>query len=395
MGALAQTVAVRNRISWWERYVVPPDPDRSCPVWHVSPAIDIAAYHFSWVWMLAPLTIASMLWRAPVYPGVDLNLYALVIGINLAHRHFGLPYAYFDDQVFRTYQRRLTWFPLGCLALLVATPVFLDPGTGGTVGAGAVTAVVFFSAAWNLWHVFMQKYGIMRLYITKDPAPAELKTAAWVDRYFVLCWFPLYLSYLAPAYKDTILGRGEVISQYTAAIIRFMEQYRSWLIAPSALIALGGVGLWLWYDWRAHRFRNRARLSAASGTLLISTALFWADPLKAFIAYGFSHAIEYIVFVWAFQRRRYRQHQARPCLMQRLLWHPNIWYAALIGTFCTVGILQVLAGRTILTGAQPVAFLGITLRGWILYYAAYQSLVHFYLDGFLWKMRKPEMRANI
>lgn len=355
----------------------------------------MAAYHFSWVWILVPLIVTSMLWRVPDYPGVNLNLYALVIGINLAHRHFGLPYAYFDDEVFHTYQRQLTWFPLICIGLLAATPILVDPDTAGTIGTEAVTAVVFFSLVWNLWHVFMQKFGILRLYMAKDPAPPERKTAAWVDKYFVLCWFPLYFSYLAPTYKTIILTRGEVVVPYTAAIIQFMERYQAWLVAPSAIVAAGGVGVWLWYDWRAHRFQNRARLSAAGGTLMISTALFWADPVKAFIAFGFSHAIEYMAFVWAFQRRRYRLARAEPCLMQRLLQHPKIWYVLLIGIFATIGILQVVGGRTIFTNAKPVAFFGITLRGWILFYAAYQSLVHFYLDGFLWKMRRPEVRANI
>lgn len=396
MGVLAQTVEFpANKVTWWEKYVLPTDPDQSCRVWHISPAIDMAAYHFSWVWVLVPMLIASMLWIFPGYPGVSLNLYALVIGVNLAHRHFGLPYAYFDHEVFHTYQRRLTWFPVICIALLAATPILVDEDSVGTVGVVAVTAILFFSAMWNLWHVFMQKFGILRLYMAKDPAPIERKTAAWVDKYFVLCWFPLYLSYLAPANKDTIMNRGQVIALYTSAIIRFMERYRAWLIAPSVLVAIGGVGLWFWYDWRAHRFQNRARLSAATGTLMISTALFWADPLKAFIAFGFSHAVEYITFVWAFQRRRYRHPQASPCLMQRLLRHPEIWYGVLISIFTTFGVLQVLGGRTILTGAKPVEFFGITLRGWILYYAAYQSLVHFYLDGFLWKMRTPEVRANI
>ena len=29
------------------------------------------------------------------------------------------------------------------------------------------------------------------------------------------------------------------------------------------------------------------------------------DPVRAFLAFSFSHAVEYMVFVWAFQRRRY------------------------------------------------------------------------------------------
>ena len=32
---------------------------------------------------------------------------------------------------------------------------------------------------------------------------------------------------------------------------------------------------------------------------------------------------------------------------------------------------------------------------WLLYWGIYQSMVHFYFDGFLWKMRKKSVRANI
>jgi len=273
--------------------------------------------------------------------------------------------------------------------------MLLDEDTGGSIGAGALTAVVFFSVVWNLWHVFMQKFGILRLYMAKDSAPVELKTAAWVDKYFVLCWFPLYLSYLGPTYKDTILSRGQVVAPYTSAIIEFMERYRASLIAPSVLVAVGGVGLWLWYDWRAHKFQNYARLSAATGTLMISTALFLGGPIEGL----------YCVRVQPCDRIHHLRlglpATALSTASSQALPHAAAAAASedLVRAFdnhlASIGILQVLGGRTILTHAEPPDFFGITLRGWILYYAVYQSLVHFYLDGFLWKMRKPEVRANI
>src|SRR5208282_1593047 len=123
---------------------------------------------------------------------------------------------------------------------------------------------------------------------------------------------------------------GKIVAGYTSIIIRFMEKHQSALVTPSILVAVGGVGLWLGYEWRARHFQNRARLSAGGGTLLISTALFWTNPVTAYIAFGFSHAVEYMAFVWAFQRRRYRRPQLEHCLMVLLLRYPTIWYTLFI-----------------------------------------------------------------
>jgi hypothetical protein len=155
------------------------------------------------------------------------------------------------------------------------------------------------------------------------------------------------------------------------------------------------VGVWIWHDWRAHRFRNPARLSAAAGMLLLSTALFWTDPVKAYIAFGFSHAVEYMVFVWAFQRRRYYRPQAEPSLMQKLLRRPVAWYTVFIVLFAGAAILETLWGRSILKETKTITLFGMTGDNWFFYYAVYQSLIHFNMDGFLWKMRKAEVRDNI
>jgi len=374
----------------WERYVRPPHPGQTSHQWHVSPVIDIAAYHFSWVWVLVPMLIVSALFTNP--DGPVLYLYAMVMGANLAHRHFGLPYAYFDDGVFRTFEKQLTWFPSICILLLAATPLLLSVGS---IAAQAVGAVVFFSLLWNFWHVYMQKFGILRLYRAKDPSPMQRKTPAWVDKYFLLCWIPLYFSYLGPKNKDLLLANAGEVKNSLSVIVSFMEKFEYWLVLPSALVAAGGVGLWLWHEWHAHRFQNRARLSAGGGTLLLSTALFWANPVEAYIAFGFSHAVEYMVFVWAFQRRLYYRPRPEPSLMQRLIHYPRAWYIGFTSIFVAAGIVQILWGQAFMKGARPVEFFGITGAMWVFYYAVYESLVHFHMDGFLWKMRRPAVRENI
>jgi hypothetical protein len=374
---------------WWSRYVAPTPPGQSSHAWHVSPVIDAAAYHFSWAWVLVP-----MLFAAPDSSYV-LIIYALMMGANLAHRHYGLPYAYLDREVRQTYRRQLTWFPLACVVMLATTPLLLRSTAAGPIGAHAVVTVIALALLWNLWHTYMQKFGILRLYSAKDPAPVAVKTPAWIDKYFLLCWFPLYFSYVGPANKDLILANTEHLNRVGSIAIAFLERYEYWLVGPSALIAAGGVGLWLWWEWRSSRLRNRARLSAAAGTLLISTAALWANPAEAVVAFAFSHAVEYMVFVWAFQRRRYYLARPVPSVMKRLLGYPKTWYVAFTAIFFAAGTIQALWGTSIIPAPNPIAFLGMTGASWFFYYAVYESLVHFYMDGFLWKMRRPEVRENI
>ncbi len=241
----------------------------------------------------------------------------------------------------------------------------------------------------------MQKFGILRLYQAKHAAALRPNTPAWVDKYFILCWIPLYLSFLAPKYKYLILANGSDVKGPLSWIISFMERSERWLIAPTAAIAAAGVGLWLWHEWRTRRFQNRPRMSAAAGMLALSTTLFWANPVEAYIAFGFSHAVEYMVFVWAFQRRRYARPQPQPSTMERLLRCPRAWYIGFIAIFAALGMLQASWGTIIMKSAHPMEFFGLTGAAWLFYYAVYESLVHFYMDGFLWKMRRADVRDNI
>jgi hypothetical protein len=84
MSASAQMIGVAStETGFWSRYVRPLAPGESSPTWHVSPAIDMAAYHFSWVWILVPMLLAG---QSGLY-----YLYALMMGANLAHRLFRTP----------------------------------------------------------------------------------------------------------------------------------------------------------------------------------------------------------------------------------------------------------------------------------------------------------------
>ena len=52
-------------------------------------------------------------------------------------------------------------------------------------------------------------------------------------------------------------------------------------------------------------------------------------------------------------------------------------------------------GRWLFPEARMPRIDGITTYEWVGYWTVYQSMVHFYFDGFLWKMRLPSVRATV
>ena len=260
---------------------------------------------------------------------------------------------------------------------------------GATVFAGIAT----FAALWNIWHTFMQKYGILRMYNAKSGVEVGRQVPGWVDRFLVFGFLPLFFVYMGPKSRPQLEAGAKVVLQYVNPIVEAMEAVQPFLLVPSVLIAAGSVGGFLFYEHRASGLNNMPRLSMGLGTVALNCCFLVFDPIKVFIAYGFSHAIEYFVFVWAFQRRRYSHQLSHDPLWGRLLKWPWLSYGGMI---VAVGLAYFLLqhGDDYLW-EKPIYFGEIPAYKWVFYWTVYQSMMHFYFDGFLWKMRLPAVRASI
>lgn len=460
--------------------------------WHVSAAVDIAAYALSWVWALIPL---AMLGDAKAD---YLGLFIIIMVATDLHRHFGLPYVYLDRQVRTRFQFRFAIVPvlmviawlaspwlarhgprltgpalLGLLAWTVVVvqllrkdfdgasppwralglrvaplaavamagwlvdPVF-DRGwiwlctalvasiVADRVWAGRTAAkpvarwilaallfgalvigdrpisirpATFFNAlavvagAWNIWHVLMQKYGILRLYNAKSGNAC--KVPGWVDRLLLFGWVPLFLVWLGPSSRREVLeayprGRATLLP-----LLDVMEAVQPVLLLPALTLVVASFALFLRAEYRANRLANAPRLWLAGGTTVLSAAFFFVHPLKVYLAYAFSHAVEYMVFVWAFQRRRYAKPLPHRPPLARILKRPWLAYGGFIVVGATLVVMLKYYGRTWLPERDQAYFVGISTAEWFLYWGLFQSMVHFYFDGFLWKMRSASTRAHI
>jgi hypothetical protein len=206
--------------------------------------------------------------------------------------------------------------------------------------------------------------------------------------------FPLLALLVGPAQKHFISQQAKLVTQYLLPVVDGLAAIAPYAIVPAALLAFASVALFVRSEWRADRLRCWPRLSMALALTLLNASFLVVNPVKVYIAYGFSHAIEYMVFVWAFLRRRYAHPLEHRPLLERALRHPVIAYGSY--TLVIGGVYFVADyGRDyhLWSGGFDVG--GVKIGTWLFSFAIWQSLAHFYFDGFLWKMRAPAVRASL
>jgi hypothetical protein len=381
-----------------------PPPEERVRSWHVSPAIDMAAYHFSWLWVLLPLIFAG-----PTFPSDYLPLFVVVLTVGFVHRHYTLGYAYLDGEIFARHRRRFIFTPLILGAALLSTPVLLKASLpSGALSIGGlrwpdvdfplkvlITAVVFGAGLWNIWHTLAQKYGILRIYTAKALSQNEPSVPPWVDRLFVMGWLPLIVSYVAPPLADAILTEFWIARWFLEPIVGWLVIAEPIAAPIAAAFAVASSAIFTAFEWRTHRFRNRPRLSMAIGIGSLWICFVLVDPIKVYLAFAFSHGLEYMVFVWAYQRRRYAEPRSPQPVMARLLEHPWLTYSTYtLALAAAYVLLQQWEGFS-LWEVPNIRVGEMKLGAWIFYWGVFQSILHFYFDGFLWKTRRPEVRKSL
>ncbi|MEE9384988.1 MAG: hypothetical protein V3V08_16410 [Nannocystaceae bacterium] len=289
-------------------------------------------------------------------------------------------------------------YPRVVLALMIFVLAFgvdLDSRlhAGGFPIQAVFNTLAVFAGAWNIWHIYMQKYGIMRLYAAKSGRADAL--AGWLDRLMIFCWLPLYFAWLGPAYRELVAKYFRRGNHILPDIIRFFDSIQHIAVPAAAGFIVVSVALWLRKEHAATGLRNKPRLVMALGTTCLAASFMFMDPVKVYLAYAFTHGIEYMVFVWAWQRKRYQQELSHKPRLGRLLQRPLLAYATFTLSLAAIFLYLKYYGRYIHAAADPPRAFGFRTASLVLYWSVYQSMVHFYWDGFMWKMRLKSVRAHI
>lgn len=290
--------------------------------------------------------------------------------------------------------RRKLGFVLLCALAAVAT-LAAEPESMTIRSKLVLGCIAVFAGLWNFWHVYMQKYGIMRMYAAKAGREYGRSVPGWVDRLFIFAWLPLYVTWLAPQHGPLLLKSFRKAKFAIPSALEFLIAHKAVLATCSLVFLAFAVGNFIRHEWRSHRFSSRPRLVMASGCFLLGASFLVVSPLKAYLAFAFSHGLEYMVFVWAFQRRRYREELPHRPLLGRILQKPWLAYACFtIGLAVTFWYLKYF-GRYIFPELERPTAWGYRTAVWMSYWGIYQSLLHFYFDGFMWKIRSAELRSQL
>jgi len=315
--------------------------------------------------LLIPIfTAAQARWSAQ-----DIFLFVGAFGA-MGHHLPGMIRAYGDRALFNRFKIRFVVAPLAILAVCIWS-VFYN-----------IQAVQLLAMAWGIWHGMMQTYGFCRIYDAKASAKAAAR--ARIDLALCFAWFSAAVL-LSPMRFRTLLelyyeSGGPVVAS-TA-----VSAFRIGIVGVLALVTIAFV--WRqWSDWRGQGGASPVKI-----TLLVSSIAFWwycnngvQNILVGIALFEVFHDVQYLAIVWIYNRTRVERDKSIGGFMRFVFRRSG----ALVGVY---------VGLVLAYGAIALTQSAITaewIRNGLIGLVTASALLHFYYDGFIWKVRETQTRSML
>jgi Flp pilus assembly protein TadD len=288
----------------------------------------------------------------------------------MGHHLPGMIRAYGDRALFERFKMRFIVAPVALLIVCVWSSFY------------NVQAIQLVAMAWGIWHGMMQTYGFCRIYDAKASARAAARARA--DLALCVAWFsaavllsPMRFRALLDLYYQS---GGPVVP---AGVI---TASRTGIIVILALVTL----FFLWQqasDWRGARGASPVKM-----TLLVSSIGFWwycnngvQNILVGIALFEVFHDVQYLSIVWIYNRTRVERDASIGGFMRFVFRRSG----ALIGVY--VGLVL---GYGAIAFTQS-AVTAESIRNGLIGIVTASALLHFYYDGFIWKVRETQTRAML
>ncbi len=228
----------------------------------------------------------------------------------------------------------------------------------------------------------MQAYGFCRIYDAKVGSFAAL--TRWLDQSMCLTWFAA-----AVVLNDNTLY-GFIENFYNSGLPlpseRFFHVLRAVVRASTAAITV------LFLINLIQRWRHQDPPSWVKLAVMVTTfACFWysaATVTNIVVAYAFFelfHDVQYLTIVWAFNQRRAAKDQTLRGFT-RWLFQPRLAFVGLYVAMI-VGYGSLKWGSTYVTADR--------LQRILLAVFLTSTLLHYYFDGFIWKLRETDTQTPL
>src|SRR6516225_8705614 len=342
----------------------PPASGRKPNLWILDSWRDLVLYVGTPLLILPVFALAQGFWSAE-----DIYLFVAAFGA-MGHHLPGMIRAYGDRALFERFRWRFIFAPVFLLAVCV--PFYWWDLKG-------IVLIVFF---WGVWHGMMQTYGFCRIYDAKAGSFAALTRR--LDFAMCLIWFATAVA-LSPYRLSDTLGTYYMCggSFIPPSVVNLGQNIiLGAAIFVSVLFAAHFVRTWI----AGHR-PNPVKLA-----LLVTSIAFWwyCNNLVSNILVGIAlfevfHDVQYLSLVWIYNRNRVEKDSNIGGFMRFVFRRSGSLvglYVGLVLAYGSVSYINAHLGmetvKRILTGVVTAS-----------------TLLHFYYDGFLWKVRERSTRQSL
>src|SRR5437764_12143744 len=315
--------------------------------------------------LLIPIfTAAQARWSAQ-----DIFLFVGAFGA-MGHHLPGMIRAYGDRALFARFKTRFVVAPIALLLVCVWASVY------------NIQAIQLVALAWGIWDGLMQTYGFCRIYDAKASAKAAAR--ARMDLALCFSWF-LAAVLLSPMRFRSALdlfyeSGGPVIPPALVVDARYL------ILFALAVVTV----LFLWRQ--AKDWREAGILSPIKLTLLASSIAFWwycnngvQNILVSIALFEVFHDVQYLAIVWIYNRARVERDESIHGFMRFVFRRSG----SLIGVY---------VGLVLAYGSIGFTTLGVSIEAIkhvLIGIVTASALLHFYYDGFIWKVRETQTRAML
>jgi len=315
--------------------------------------------------LLVPIFIAAQgLWSAD-------DIYLVVAAFGAMGHHLpGMIRAYGDRVLFQRFRWRFIFAPFFLIVVCAAFSLWELKG------------IVLVAFVWGVWHGMMQTYGFCRIYDAKVGSFAEVTRR--ID--FALCgiWFATAVLLSPQRMTDTLETYYSAGGPFIPpAMLRAGQQG---LLALALVISAVFVANFIWM-WSSGKRPSPVKL-----VLLLTSISFWwycnnivASVLVGIALFEVFHDVQYLSLVWIYNRKRVESDSSIGGFMRFVFRRSG----ALVGVY--IGLVLAYGGMSLSKSYVGTEAVKRILTGVV----TASALLHFYYDGFIWKVREKSTRQSL
>src|SRR6059036_1765906 len=333
-------------------------------LWILNSWRDLILYVGTPLFLVPMFLLAQARWSAQ-----DIYVFVAAFGA-MGHHLPGMIRAYGDRALFERFRWRFIFAPIFLLSVCVAFYWWDLKG---------IVLIVFF---WGVWHGMMQTYGFCRIYDAKTGSFAALTRR--LDFATCATWFAAAVLLSPQRMTDTL-------ETYYASGGSFIPP---WLLHNAQQVVLAvaiAVAVLFLFNfsrmWAEGKRPNPVKLA-----LLVTTIAFWwycnngvTNILAGIALFEVYHDVQYLSLVWIYNRSRVEKDTSIGGFMRFIFRRSGSLiglYVGLVFAYGSVAYFNAHLGmdtvKRILTGVVTAS-----------------TLLHFYYDGFIWKVRERSTRQSL